>query len=91
MKFQGRRTENGSYRHWLLTRHIFNGKKSITIDDLRQRRFNHPTKKNPDDEVLNQGNLAEGFFFALYIEVDRWVFFDDFRELVTTMRRGDGS
>ena len=50
--------------HFLLTPRDFNGKKSITVDDLRQWRLMHRTIENPDDEVLNQENLAEGFFFA---------------------------
>ena len=53
--------------HFLLTPRDFNGKKSFTVDDLRQRRFMHRTIEKPDDEVLNQENLAEGFFFANFL------------------------
>jgi hypothetical protein len=48
----------------LLTQENGNGKKSITVDQLRQRRLGGSIQENSDDEVLNQENLAEGFFFA---------------------------
>ena len=67
IQFHLRRREDDSCPHFLLTPRDFDGKQSITVDDLRQRRFMHRTIENPDDEVLNQENLAEGFFFAKFL------------------------
>jgi len=48
-----------------LTHICFNGKSSNTIDELRQRRLDYRIYEKSDDEVLNQENLDEGFFFAV--------------------------
>jgi len=47
-----------------LTQENGNGKKSITVDQLRQWRLGGSMQEKADDEVLNQENLGEGFFFA---------------------------
>ncbi len=66
INFHKMRRDFDSVLYFLLTPEKFNGKKLRTIDELRQRRFTHRAIKESDDGVLNQGNLDEGFFFAIF-------------------------
>jgi hypothetical protein len=50
----------------LLTPRNFNGKQSITIDELRQRRLDHRIKR-PRTTKSSTRILDEGFFFANFL------------------------
>ena len=52
--------------HFLLTPRNFNGKHSITIDELRQRRLDHRIKR-PRTTKSSTRILDEGFFFANFL------------------------
>ena len=60
------RRDDYSILYFPLTPDYFNGKNLTTIDDLKQCRFIHRAIKVSDDGVLNQKNLDEGFFFAVF-------------------------
>ena len=66
ISIHGRGRDGDSCVHFLLTAYDFSGKHAFafTIAEFRQRRLSLTTLK-PDDEVLNQGNLDEGFFLLL--------------------------
>jgi len=60
--------------HFLLTPRNFNGKQSITVDELRQRRLDHRIKR-PRTTKSSTRILDEGFFFANFLPLS----FEKFR------------
>jgi len=62
IEFQGKRQNDESWENFLLTPYHFNGKKMFTVDELRQRRFNHRIERIRTTKSSTRENWLRTFF-----------------------------